>query len=211
MGGTVAISKAARAGFAAAAFAVAGVVAYACADTGTSPTWELAKDNYDPGGNGAFLTPGNDTRVNLMLLLADRRGTVVRHPAARREGPPLVLFPWKVMSAAAGPPAQEAAAGEWREPSRCQSHAAGAAAFAAAVRANPRVPKDERQRLAAARAAFVPDCSGAGGPSPRVAASSRAGRAFAAYLDGAGNFYSGRFEEASGAFAGLTAAPDPWV
>jgi hypothetical protein len=211
MGGVLAINKAARAGFVAAAFAVAGVVAYACADVGQSPTWELAKDYYDSGGNGAFLTPGNDTRVNLLMLLADRRGTMVRHPAARTEGPPLVLFPWKVMAAAAEAPAAESVTGESGEASRCQTRASGAAAFAAALRANPQVAQPEKQRLEAARAAFVPDCSGPAAPSPSVAAASPAGRAFADYLRAAGDFYGGRFEAARGGFAGLAAAPDRWL
>src|SRR3954470_2412680 len=144
MGAAIAINKAAKAGFVAAAFVVLGVVAYACADMGESPTWELAKDYYDSGGNGALLSPGNDTRVNLLLLLADGRGMPVRDPAAKREGPPLVLFPWKVMAEAAGAPADQAAAGEWLEASRCQSHPAGAAAFIAALRANAQVPQEEK-------------------------------------------------------------------
>jgi hypothetical protein len=211
MGAVPAVNKAARAGFVAAAFAVAGVVAYACADVGESPTWELAKDYYDSGGNGAFLAPGNDTRVNLMLLLADRRGTVVRHPEARGEGPPLVLFPWKVMAAAAEAPADESDPVEWPEASRCQTRASGATAFAAALRANAQVPTEEKQRLEAARAAFVPDCSGPAAPSPAVAVSSSAGQGFAAYLKAAGDFYGGRFDEARGGFAGLAAAPDRWL
>jgi hypothetical protein len=211
MGGVIVIGRTARIGLAAAALAVAGAVAYACADSGESPTWELAKDHYDSGGNGAFLTPGNDTRVNLLLLLADRRGTLVRHPAAVREGPPLVLFPWKVMAAAAGPPVAEGASDEWHEASRCQSQAAGAAAFTAALRADAQVPQEERERLAAARAAFVPDCTAASAPSPQVTVSSPAGQAFAAYLRAAADFYGGRFDPARDAFAGLEAARDPWL
>ncbi|MEA3050284.1 MAG: hypothetical protein QOG84_2120 [Sphingomonadales bacterium] len=192
----------------AAALAVAAVTAFACADPGYSPTWELAKDRYELGGNAAVLTPGNDTRVNLLLLLADRRGTPVRDPSAQQEGPPLVLFPWSTMSDYARPPQP---GGDIQPASRCQSQAAGAAAFAAALKANPQVPADDRQRLAAARAAYVADCSGAAAPPPAPAAASPAGKAFAAYLAGAGQFYSGRFATARASFAGLAAAPDPWL
>jgi hypothetical protein len=210
MGATFAGNRLIRAGLVAAAVAVAGVVAYASGDNRQIPTWELAKDYYDSGGNAAFLTPGNDTRVNLLLLLADRRGTPVRDPAARDEGAPLVLFPWTAMSAAAVPPS-DSDSGEWREPSRCQSQPAGAAAFVAALRANPKIPPGEKQRLAAAREAFIPDCSGAGSPPPGVGASTPAGRAFEAYLKGADDFYGGRFEAGRSAFAGLARAPDPWL
>jgi hypothetical protein len=209
MGGWRAIDRAARAGFVAAAFVLAGVVAYACADSGQSPTWELAKDYYDGGGSGALLTPGNDSRVNLMLMLADRRGVPVRDAAAKRDGPPLVLFPWALMSEAADPPADSAAASE--EPSRCQSNASGAAAFAAALRANAQVTPEEKRQFAEARTSFVPDCSGAEAAPATDGASSPAGKAFAAYLKGAADFYGGRFDSGRTSFAALTDAPDPWL
>jgi hypothetical protein len=207
------INRIVRAGLAATAFALATVTAFACADSGFSPTWELAKDYYDAGGSAAVLTPGNDTRVNLLLLLADRRGASVRDPAAKQEGPPLVLFPWANMSAAAEPPQPEPAPEELLEPTRCQTQRSGAAEFIAAVRADSQVPAAEKQRLEAARTAFVPNCSGAGAPpAPApVGASSPAGKAFEAYLKGAADFYGGRFDSGKAAFAGLAQAPDPWL
>jgi hypothetical protein len=211
MGGTVGINGAMRAALAATLLVVGAVTAYACADSGLSPTWELAKDYYDAGGSAGMLTPGNDTRVNLLLLLADRRGAPVRDPGAKVEGPPLVLFPWTVMAEAALPPRPETSSEEYQEPSRCQSHASGAAAFAAAVKADGQLPQDERQRLIAARSAFVPDCSGTAKPAPAVAAASPAGKAFATYLAGAADFYGGRFDGARSTFAGLAGAPDPWL
>lgn len=212
MGVLLRIGKRARAGLAAALFVVAAATALACADSGESPSWELAKDYYDPGGSSAMLTPGNDTRVNLLLLLADRRGMPVRDPARKQEGPPLVLLPWAIMSAAAEPPvADDAATDGWQAPSRCQSDAAGAAAFVAAVRSNPQVPDEEKERLTAARANFVPNCSG-DGPLPATGGvSSPAGKAFAAYLTGSGEFYGGRFEAARATFAGLTDSTDRWL
>jgi hypothetical protein len=192
-------------------FALAGVTAFACADIGESPTWELAKDYYDSGGSGAALTPGNDTRVNLLLLLADRRGTPVRDRAAKQEGPPLILFPWASMSAAAEPPQAEPAAEEQLEPTRCQTQRSGAADFVAALRANSQVPAAEKQRLEAARTGFVPNCSGAGPEPGPVGASSPAGKAFEAYLKGAADFYGGRFDTGRASFAGLAQAPDPWL
>ncbi|HEX8654303.1 MAG TPA: hypothetical protein VF693_03660 [Allosphingosinicella sp.] len=199
---------AARAGFLVAAL-VAGAVAWACADPEVSPTWTLAKDYYDTGGSSALLTPGNDTRVNLMLLLADRRGEAVRDPAAPHQGPALVLFPWAAMSRAA-PQAVESVDPDW-EPSRCQSNRAGAAAFIAALQANARIPQEERERLAAARTSFLPNCSGEAVAAEAVAARTPGGRAFAAYLAAAADFYGGRFPEARAGFTALTQAPDPWV
>ena len=193
-----------------AAAVAAGVGVWACADSREAPTWELAKDYYDGGGNGAMLTPGNDTRVNLFLLLADRRGTPVRRPGARLEGPPLVLFPWTIMSEAARPPIAEEEPGSWTG-TRCDSNPAGAAAFVAALRANPEVPDEEKQRLEAARRSFAPTCSGEAAHPAAVAVSSPAGRAFAAYLKGAGDFYAGQFDAARAGFAAIAAARDPWL
>ncbi|HEX8644657.1 MAG TPA: hypothetical protein VF702_12175 [Allosphingosinicella sp.] len=201
--------KRARAGFLVVALAAGAVTAWACADPGVEPIWAIAKDRYDSGGGSAVLTPGNDTRVNLLLLLADRRGETVRDPAARREGPPLVIFPWSAMSQAA--PRAPAPPDEGWEPSRCQSHRAGAAGFIAALRANPRLGEEERQRLASARTSFVPDCSSGAVAVQTVATQTPAGRAFASYLAAAADFYAGRFAEARARFAALADAPDPWV
>ncbi|HEX9932330.1 MAG TPA: hypothetical protein VGB08_05760 [Allosphingosinicella sp.] len=196
-------------GFLILALLAGAATVWACADPGLEPTWAIAKDRYDTGGSSAVLTPGNDTRVNLMLLLADRRGEAVRDPAAAQEGPPLVLFPWAAMSQAA-PRAAQPADEEW-EPSRCQSHRAGAAGFIAALRANAQIPEEERQRLAAARTSFIPNCAGEPVPVQAVAAQTPAGRAFATYLAAAADFYAGRFPEARARFAALAEAPDPWV
>ena len=162
------------------------------------------------GGSSALLTPGNDTRVNLMLLLADRHGTPVRDDAAAQEGPPLLFFPWSVMAAAAEPHAGTDDTASW-EPSRCQSNAAGAAAFVAAVHASDALSEAEKQLLAEARLGFAPACDGKGALPQRAAVSSRAGRAFAAYLDGAADFYAGEFDSARDLFARLTDERDPWL
>jgi hypothetical protein len=200
----------AHGGFLILALAAGAVTAWACADPEVTPTWAIAKDRYDTGGSSAVLTPGNDTRVNLMLLLADRRGEAVRDPAAAREGPPLVLFPWTAIANDAPRAAAPAPALDWA-PSRCQSNPAGAAGFLAALRANAQLAEEERQGLAAARIAFVPDCTGRPVPVEAVATRTGAGRAFASYLAAAADFYADRFDEARDRFAALAQAPDPWV
>jgi hypothetical protein len=202
--------------------AAAGIVAWACADIGEEPTWALAKPDYDPGGSAAMLLPSNDTRVNLLLLLADRRGAMVRNSAAKADDPPLVLFPWYVMANRAAPPGE--VANDYMGGSRCQTNASGTAAFVAAVRANRQVPDAEKQLLTSAREAlqpgakqreeYVPDveCAGAVLPEAQLAAiQSPAGKAFATYLTGAQQFYAGAFDPALTAFGSLSSAPDPWL
>ena len=48
-------------------------VAWACADSSCYPTWKLFGGGVSCEGRG-FLTPGNDTRINLAFLLVDRGG-----------------------------------------------------------------------------------------------------------------------------------------
>ena len=59
----------------AAALALAGTsgVAWACADSGCEVSWTLAAQEMDCASR-AMLAPGNDTRVNMLLLLRDRGG-----------------------------------------------------------------------------------------------------------------------------------------
>jgi hypothetical protein len=199
-----------RAGFRlfGAALLVAGAVtAWSCADPGSQPIWEIAKDSYDSDGNGAMLTPGNDTRVNLLLLLADARRFRVRSSKPQESGPPLALFPWFSMADAADPGESDPPYGQ----TRCQSGSSGAAAFEAAVRASRALPDSEKQALVAARLGFTPNCSGSDVPPAPPVAASAAGKAFAVYLTGAGQFYDGAFEQARGSFAALAQAPDPWL
>jgi hypothetical protein len=45
--------------------------AQACSDDSCYPTWDLKRDLLDTCNNTPFLSPANDSRVNLQLLLAD--------------------------------------------------------------------------------------------------------------------------------------------
>lgn len=47
--------------------------AQASSDDSCYPAWSLLRDSLDVCNNLAFLSPGNDSRVNLRLLLADRK------------------------------------------------------------------------------------------------------------------------------------------
>lgn len=190
--------------------AVSAVVVWACAGGPDTPEWTIAKVSYDPYGSGAALVPGNDTRTNLLLLMADRRGAIVRDPATRDDGPPLILAPWKVLAGNAVPPAADSdeSYSDW-EPTRCQSNADGTEAFLAALKA-ANMPAAERDELANARRALQPKCDApAAAASPSV--NSATGKAFASYLAGAAAFYAGDWQAASSQFSGLSSASDPWV
>ena len=200
-----------------------GIGVWACAGGDEDyPRWALVTKEYSPYGASALLSPGNDTRVNLLLLLADRRPAdgLIRQP---EPGKPNALFRWADLAARVEP-AKEDSSGytqDWREPSRCQSNTGGAAAFAAAVKASSAVPAGEKEALIAAREAIDPwtkpgekyEPIGCGAPAPAAlpAVSSPAAREFASYLSGAAKFYAGDFPAARRDFAGLAQARDPWV
>jgi hypothetical protein len=192
--------------------AMVGALALASGDYFASPTWSLEKAEYDPAGSSAFLSPANDSRVNMLLLLADRRPAGLElQPAAK--GAPLVLFPWDTLMARITPSVDEqAASAVAADYGRCQTNVSGTEEFTAAVNAAKRLPADEKASLIAARQGLT-ECSSpdARKAAPVTSPASDAGRAFAAYLAGTRAFYAGDFPTAQAAFAGLQGAGDAWL
>ena len=203
--------------------ALGGVGAYACAggdDEGAA--WAIVTRDYDSVGDSAVLTPGNDTRVNLMLLLADRTpGTRIVPPAATK---PNAKFDWFTFAAQAAPEPKENVdpSADWVEASRCQSNRAGAADFITAVKASGSIPASEKIPLVTARQQLDPwnkptqqygqtTCGGSF-PAPNVSGiASPGGLEFARYLRAAGDFYRGDFAPATDTFSGLAPSRDPWL
>jgi len=189
------------------AIALAGAAGLSCAGPDESPTWSLTKAFYDPYGNAALLSPANDSRVNLLLLLGDRSGaSAVPDTLAGR-----TFFSWYDLVEATDPAgSDQAAADSFSDPSRCQSMAGGERDFLAALAASKASAAD-KAAVRAQRLLLTGACANSPEVPATAVASSAAGKAFARYVDGAGAFYAGRFEEAATAFAGLAKAPDPWV
>lgn len=71
--------------------------AQACSDDSCYPTWNLKKDLLDTCNNAPFLSPANDSRINLQLLLADSSHIPLTSPASdnyyTEKGYALVPFP----------------------------------------------------------------------------------------------------------------------
>ncbi|MGN7999233.1 hypothetical protein [Sphingomonas sp. 22176] len=184
--------------------------AHASSDYGCSSTWKLSFAAYSGCDDLAMLGPRNDSRTNLALLLADLPGA----PRPQAPAAPSVFLDLSLLlprSADGGSP--YFADGEG---SRCRSNVTGAADFETAIRANAKVPEPERAALIAARKGLDPDCAqGTSGTAALTAAvngaKSEAGKAFAAYLDGAAAFYAGDFDGAAARFASLANARDPWL
>jgi hypothetical protein len=214
---------------------VAGVAfaapAWASGDFTCQVSWTLKETERTDCGNQPFLAPGNDSRVNLQLLLLDAGKVTLHAPGQARNahdawsspelaGP--IPFTLDDLDGRIDPPPPAAAPttpDAASDPAigngtRCDSDADGSSQFQAAVNAAHGVPKDEAAALVALRAALKPRCDDAAKVAAPVGAStfhSPIARQFEAYLNGARAFYAGDFDTAAVAFNSLKSSTDPWL
>jgi TolA-binding protein len=186
-------------------------------DMWCEPSWTLVHRDMTGCDDIAILSPGNDTRVNLLLLMLDQRGKPVAPPTG--EGTPDPFAEWPTFGWRFTPqPEGNEDTGEYAygEGSRCRSNESGTAAFIAAVTAAADVPETERAGLIAARQGLQPDCAAPGAGGSAIAAAVQAvqsphGKSFAAYLQGTRAFYDGDYDAAKTQFSGLVAVDDTWL
>ena len=193
--------------------------AKASGDFGCTPSWKLAHGNLTGCDNMAMLSPGNDTRVNLLLLIADTPGNISALPDPKR--PALdALFEWGTLASHLSPPPDKAPPDDSSyadgEGSRCLSNVSGTADLEAELTAATKLPESERTILLAARRGLKPDCAhdGKADPSATKAAAqmkSATGKAFAGYLLGAAAFYAGDYDSAAGQFSALRNSNQAWL
>lgn len=219
--------------------------AHASSDDICYPTWSLVKNRLDACSNLVSLNPGNDSRVNLRLLLADL-GSLPLAPRALSEdnltqgfGP--VPFDLSRLSPVAADGEQNESAptdngqlntllaglqvrresdenaGDqflYGEGSRCRSNSeTSALAFVEHV-TQADLPQAEQRTLAQSRVNLLTACqwdTAQQGALLPTGIESATGKAFATYLQGAADFYSGRFAEASQAFTALKDSSQPWL
>jgi hypothetical protein len=190
----------------------------ASADSTCYPDWKVRQSDYSGCSGMALLSPGNDTRINLLMLLHDRHDNVgvsnaTSYDAMERRGE-AQPFDYGVFALTLGqqPPEDDVYG---RGGDRCISNDNGQSDFEAALLAAKGVSPAERTLLSMARKALQPDCS-EGSDMRAVVASgvesvtSKGGREFADYLRGAAAFYDGDFATARGLFAGLGKASGSW-
>jgi hypothetical protein len=214
--------------------------AQASSDDSCYPDWRVSRNNLDVCSNLPFLSPGNDSRVNLRLLLADKKAAPLTPNALGEEdlsqgfGP--VPFPVYRLTPPAGPeadddlPASELdrllgslgisrdsrqTAGDAflsGEGSRCRSNSdESATAFIRQV-VKAGIPQAEQEWLAKQRLQMLTACTLDGiGSGAADQLKSADGKVLLAYLQAAGDFYSGRFADAQKGFAALTGSSLPWV
>ncbi|WP_430444250.1 hypothetical protein [Sphingorhabdus contaminans] len=198
--------------------------AHASGDSSCYPDWKVKQTDYNGCSSTALLSPGNDTRVNLLMLLYDRHGSV--GPASRysyeiveRRGE-AEPFDWASFALKLGPsPAggkDDDTATDFPFGTRCMSNLAAGADFIAAVVSAKGLTQAEKATLTAVRTALKPECSGetkAASVAEEALArvQSPAGRAFASYLVGAAAFYDGDFAAAHAQFARVDPKASAWL
>ncbi|MEP7006113.1 MAG: hypothetical protein ABI810_09030 [Sphingomonas bacterium] len=194
--------------------------ARASSDFQCSPGLKLNHIAMTGCDNMVMLQPGNDTRVNLTLLLLDREGrnAPARKPGDPQPAPATAFFEWGLFKNTMFPGQADSSDTSYAdgEGSRCLSNTTGAQAFEAALNAAGKVPSGERADLIAARRALQPNCTGASAGAAAIAdvmarVKSPAGKAFARYLQGAQAFYDGNYDVAAAQFAALRTADQPWL
>ena len=204
--------------------AVTASPAQASADMGCRSGWTLYETQFGSCSGRALLSPGNDSRVNLAMLLGDRFGPlgVAIRPfyVEPMERSPAGGFDWPSFLATVATmppdPAENMTAVRSADDdlvgTRCQSNASGRAAFIAAVRAAGGVNAADSATLIAAREALVPTCTDEPAPpvAPIAVAAGEAQR-FADYLRGARAFYDGDWGAAERSFAGVGATSNGWL
>lgn len=205
--------------------------AHASGDMGCDPNATLRQGNYACGGV-PILSPGNDTRINAMLLMANSNAVAQIFPDPQTvplpDRPNHLIVPFiydfsgwiyigqkepDTTSAASGDNGQSNLYADG-EGNICRSEESGAEAFYEALSAAKDIPANDAARLRMARADMAKACA-AGGANAAwtkpTGLKSALGQQFATYLDGANAFYRYDFLAATRAFASASHSADPWL
>ena len=194
--------------------------------------WSLDHKEYSHQSGLPFLSPGNDSRINLQFLMMDAHPWRVTNLAPSgdsqkdAESAAAALFLMSDLDAifdaglaasiSGKHEAASASAFADGEGSRCLSLDSGKQAFVAAVQSASGLSEAERSLLIDERNQMAPNCADDGAPKvqePVAAASqlSAPARDFETYLAGAKAFYAGAFDQALTQFGMLAKADDAWL
>ena len=207
--------------------------AWASFDYFCTPTWTLDQGGYSRCSNLPFLAPGNDTRVNLKLLLVDGGFATLRAKPVGKEdaevGYGKVPFSLETFensffssqNATDGSNIEDTAGGGYGVGTRCVSDDTGKEDFIEAVKLSRDLSPAERNILTEERQKLKPTCidvpasgaSGKDGIQEKTAGKNPSAtyKQFMQYLSAAKAFYEGRYVEAGASFSGLVNSDAPWL
>jgi hypothetical protein len=201
---------------------------YASGDYGCdAPRGNLLFRTYQNCNSVPFLSPSNDSRLNLELLLIDAgklTGALDTTSPVYPVGRNFLLVPFDFDDWVPSEPGAAKNAGDANatansndyaqgEGSRCNSSDEGLDAFTKAVNADAGLPKDEATILIAARGALMTSCDAGTHPDWKAPEGihSAVGRDFLTYIAGANAFYAGDFATAANDFTSLKNSSNPWL
>lgn len=205
--------------------------ANACAD-GCYNSWSLIQDFYQNCADFVGISPSNDTRANIMLLMLDRDGgKSIPAPAKDDKNyeyrqSELPFITWNDIGRAYASPdryADKDYSYDRSDGTICQSNDAASTEFITAVKANSKLSTGDRDTLIAARTNWKPACNryswqktdderNAKAKLPDLTAlSAPASKQFVDYLAASDAFYTGRFDDAVKQYRALGKADDKWV
>ena len=162
-----------------------------------------------------LISPGNDTRINLIYLLSDARRQKLKtvKPTTEPNATAVSYAPgdWATFRSSLDLRSKAVAVesdSEYGEATICVSDEAGRAGFLAAVAADPGVTDSEKTMLANIRKTLK--CKTAGGGDVTIDVQSPAAKEFAAYIYAVRRFYFVTHTDSS-AFANLANSAQSWV
>lgn len=207
---------------------------WACVDYSCQPTWAIIHNGYDSCSNVPFLSPGNDTRVNLSLLLVDTNRAVLQVKTADKEDASLgygrvpfsvETFDYSIFQSKTGPKDSNSENSASRNGfgSRCISNDSGKADFVQAVKQSKNLSPEEQRILTEARQQLAPSCDKA--PVSNLfsqfkqyittaidtQSKSPLFKQFMRYIAAASAFYDGRYNEAESGFNELSNSDHDWL
>ena len=213
-------------------FCLTSSVSYASGDFGCgAPRGTVFFLNYQSCNSVPYLSPSNDSRLNLELLLIDAgrltgslNATQTPDYMVRKDfvslRVPFDMNNWQVSEPgsrsatdSSGANTTDSSDHAQGEGSRCNSAGSGLEAFKDAVNAAAGLSKEDRAILIEARTNLMVDCSETTGPNlkPPEGLHSALARAFAAYIAGANAFYAGDFGAALKNFNSIKNSTNPWL
>jgi hypothetical protein len=200
--------------------------AFASGDYGCTTSWQLEQSDYSRCDNVAFLNPGNDTIINMQLLVIDSNKAEFFDPVIttppEENTPPEIPYPnmpffevrdftARYKGDAPGPDQADYNDGlAYGEGSRLVSVQSGASDFITALGKSKDIPAGESELLTKARTALNGE-NGIASYKPVTGLKSKTAAQFAAYLGGARAFYYASFDDARTAFTDLTKSKHPWI
>ena len=201
---------------------VFSVSAKASGDSGCAPTMKVFHAAFSGCDSMGFLAPANDTRINLIYLMADAHKQKLKKLPHYFKGDllPDDLTPtdWVSFVAALTPDAptsaDDSAQQTTGEGSICVSDTRGSAQFIAAVKSAPDLSEAEKKALSEARLAI--NCEHKTGldatanQSLTAQVQSTSGKDFLAYLVASTHFYAtGQYDATE--YAAVSRSSQPWV